>query len=74
MGRVPSVRMKPECCPSKFDCQADPAKRTSTTERPEALKKRRLEAIAEFERDLEETNLIAKELEVAESSSKSAGM
>lgn len=74
MGSVANVRMKPKCLPSKFECHAEHPKRileTSKTELRKVLKKPRL-FHEEFERNLEERNLIARELEVAESSS-SAG-
>lgn len=49
MGKVSQVRMIPGCAPSKFECQEDRRKRTSSsTERPYVVKKQRLTTIAEL--------------------------
>lgn len=59
MGSVSVVRMKPGIMPSKFDCQPDRTLRSShSMERPFIAKKRRLMAIKECEKELEESNII----------------
>lgn len=74
MESVSQVRMKPECIPTKFECQSDIRKRTSnTTERPYILKKRRKTIIEESINDFEEESIVTKHLELEDSSSGSSG-
>lgn len=72
MGSVSQVRMKPECLPKKFECQPDRKKRTSdTVERPYLLKKQRMMAIEECEKQLQESSTVPERLDVAEASGSS---
>lgn len=57
MGRVSQIRLRPGCLPRKFACQPDRKRRTEDiTTRPLALKRQRLETIAEYEREIEQTH------------------
>lgn len=48
MGKVSFIRLRPGCLPSRFECQVDRAKRTSSSlERKKRRKKIVEEAIAE---------------------------
>ena len=58
MGKVSQMRMQPGCAPSKFDCQEDRRKRTSSTERPYILKKQRKAIIEECLNKYEESSAL----------------
>lgn len=47
MGHASQILMKPGCVPSKFDCQPDRRKRTTSTERPYIVKKQRMMTVQE---------------------------
>ncbi|CAH2052144.1 unnamed protein product, partial [Iphiclides podalirius] len=69
MGSVSQVRMKPGCVPTKFECQPDRRKRTSSTiDRPYILKKQRKMLVEECEKDFEESSNTRKDMELGETS------
>ncbi|RVE42237.1 hypothetical protein evm_013113 [Chilo suppressalis] len=58
MGKVSRVCMKSDCIPTKFECQEDRRKRTSSsTERPYVLKKQRMMNIAECLKEYDESSI-----------------
>ncbi|XP_060804273.1 uncharacterized protein LOC106136451 isoform X2 [Amyelois transitella] len=57
MGTVSQIRLRAGCVPRKFACQPDRKRRTEDiTTRPLAVKRQRLESIAECEREIEQTH------------------
>ncbi|XP_065172129.1 uncharacterized protein [Atheta coriaria] len=55
MGSVSQVRMRAGCMPTKFECQPDRRRRAGNERtRPLVVKRQRLEAIADCEREIEQ--------------------
>lgn len=74
MGSVSQVRMKPGCIPKKFECQPDRKTRTSDTiERPYIRKKRKMMALEECEKQLEESSMVTEHFDFEEIASGSSG-
>lgn len=49
MGSVGKIRMKPDCLPSKFQCQPDRIKRTAPPQpRSAVIKRRRMDVMQEI--------------------------
>lgn len=72
MGSVSQVHMKPGCFPKKFECQPDRKRRTmDTVKRPYMLKKQRMMAVEECEKQLQESNTVLECLDTAEAFSSS---
>ena len=72
MGSVSQVRMKPECLAKKIECQLDRKKRTSgIVQRPYMIKKQRIKAIEECEKQLLESSTVPERLDVTEASGSS---
>ena len=71
-GSVSQVRMKPECLGKKFECQLYRKKRTSgIVQRPYMIKKQRMKAIKECEKQLLESSTVPERLDVTEASGSS---
>lgn len=57
MGSVSQVRLRAGCLPTKFGCQPDRKRRAGNeTTRPLAVKRQRLETIADCEREIEQAH------------------
>ncbi|KAF5306119.1 hypothetical protein FQA39_LY09097 [Lamprigera yunnana] len=71
MGSVSQVRMKPGCIPTKFACQ--PGRKTGTSvERQYIRKKRKMMAIEECEKQLEESNRVTEHFDFEDIASRSS--
>ena len=71
MGSVSQVRMKPECLAKKFEA-TDRKKCTSgIVQRPYMIKKQRIKAIEECEKQLLESSTVPERLDVTEASGSS---
>ncbi|KAF5276564.1 hypothetical protein FQA39_LY18580 [Lamprigera yunnana] len=72
MGLVSQVRIKPGCIPTKFACQ--PGRKTGTSvERQYIRKKRKMMAIEECEKQLEESNRVIEHFDFEDIASGSSG-
>ncbi|KAF5275658.1 hypothetical protein FQA39_LY06770 [Lamprigera yunnana] len=73
MGPVLQVRMKPGCISTKFACQ--PGRKTGTSvERQYIRKKRKMMAIEECEKQLEESNRVTEHFDFEDIASGSSGV
>ncbi|KAF5305572.1 hypothetical protein FQA39_LY01663 [Lamprigera yunnana] len=71
MGSVSQVRIKPGCIPTKFACQ--PGRKTGTSvERQYIRKKRKMMAIEECEKQLEESNRVTEHFDFEDTASGSS--
>lgn len=74
MGSVAQIRIKPGCMPSKFECQPDRKRASSTSERLYIIKKQKMMVHEECEKQLEESNKVTERLSNNEIASGSSGM
>lgn len=59
MGSVKRIRMKPNCVPSRFDCQANRKHKSSSSEARHAfIKRQRMSTIKEIEETIQNENYV----------------